>query len=97
MRIGKDYRMQTYWVYQYLGDGKVWIKDYSDPEFVDEGGYIVQVGYSFAIGFTAPAEGRHYWVTPIKVGSRTLRLRIEDICEGKLDKAGLMHVPSCSA
>jgi len=81
LRVGKVYRMQTYYEYHYLGDGKVWIKDFSDPEFCLENGFIVRVGSPFAIGFASPAVGRHYLVTPIDVGMKILVVRIEKISE----------------
>ena len=81
MRTGKDYRIQTYWVYRHLGNGKILIKDYSDPDFVRESRFIVRVGVPFSIGFVN-TPGRHYIATPVFIDSQSLILRIESIEEG---------------
>lgn len=87
MTVGRRYTIQQNYEYSYHGigtssghtGGKVHMKDSSDPEFTTESKFLLQVGNQFAIGFVAPVEGRHFWVTVIEVGPTVLKLRIEEI------------------
>ena len=71
MRVGEAYRLQDC-EYHYLGDGKMLIKDFSDPEFVKEYRWLLQIGNKPTIGTK-----RSYSVTVIEVRSAAIVFRIE--------------------
>lgn len=73
MRVEEVYRLQDH-EYHYLGDGKMLIKSYSDPEFVKEYRWLLQIGNKPTIG-----TGRSYFVTVIEVRSAAILFRIEMI------------------
>lgn len=84
MRVGKVYRLQDK-EYHYLGDGKMLVKDFGDPEYIKEYRWMLQVGVGPVIGAWGNDEmgkalpGRGYSTTVIKVEAKTVLLRIEEI------------------